>query len=359
VGNLECIGGGGGGDVEGVGGEGEAGEGVGGEGEGGEGEGGEGEGGEGEGGVGEGGEGEGEGGEGEGVEGEGGEGGGGGDVAPMVMLKEDPPSPSRKASGGSSPRSLLVGDWLGVLVPLLLARRVARLLARVAVRAALARFVGRGLALSTRAKRVVVSGTGGGGGDGGGGTGSGGGTGDEAASAVATIAATPVAGVAWGEHLSPASILSTLRLALLARSRLLLPELARAAVATSAPATAVRNQRETSSPPLPSVFSTSFAGTLSSLHRTHALYCEKAHGGGRGVEPVLVLLWAGRVGVLLQVGTPLATSAQVGAGGGDACCCFVPSLPLLPPTRWFGGGGEGVVWRAPAQVLSRPMYTAH
>ena len=39
MGNLECIGGSGGGDVEGVGGEGEGGEGVGGEGEGGEGEG--------------------------------------------------------------------------------------------------------------------------------------------------------------------------------------------------------------------------------------------------------------------------------------------------------------------------------
>jgi hypothetical protein len=67
----------------------------------------------------------------------------------MVMLKEDPPSPSRKASGVSLSRSLVVGDWRDV--PLLLARRVARLLARAAVRAALARFVGRGLALSARA----------------------------------------------------------------------------------------------------------------------------------------------------------------------------------------------------------------
>jgi hypothetical protein len=63
-----------------------------------------------------------------------------------VMLKEVPPSPSRKASGGSS---LVVGDARDV--PLLLARRIARLLARAAVRAALARFMGRGLALSTRA----------------------------------------------------------------------------------------------------------------------------------------------------------------------------------------------------------------
>jgi hypothetical protein len=52
-------------------------------------------------------------------------------------------------------------------------------------------------------------------------------------------------------------------------------------------AAVLRNQRETSSP-LPSVFSTSLAGIPSSLQLTHALYCEKAHGGGRGVEPVLV-----------------------------------------------------------------------
>ena len=181
--------------------------------------------------------------------------------------------------------SLVVGDWRDM--PLLLARRVARLLARAAMRAALARFMDRGLALSTWAKRTGVSvrtGTGSGGGLGGG-TGSSGGTGDEAAVAVATVAATPVVGVAWGEHLSPASIFSTLRLALLARSRLLLPELACVAVAVAA--AAVQNQRETSSPLL-SVFNTNLAGIPSSLQRTHALYCEKAHGGGRGVEPVLV-----------------------------------------------------------------------
>jgi len=249
------------------------------------GEGGEegGEGGEGGKEGGEGGEEDGEGGE-EGGEGEGGEGGGGGDVSPIVMLKEVPPSSSRKAPRGSSPRSLLIGDARDV--PLLFARRVARLLAHAAVRAALAPFVGRGLALSTRAWPIGVSVRTGTGSDGGG-TGSGGGTGDEAAGAVATIAAMPVVGVVWGKHLSPASILSTLRLALLARSRLLLPELARVAVAVLAPAAAVRNQRETSSP-LPSIFNTNLASIPSSLQRTHALYCEKAHGGGRGVEPVLV-----------------------------------------------------------------------
>jgi len=107
---------------------------------------------------------------------------------------------------------------------------------------------------------------GGGGGRGGvRGGGTGGGTGDEAAVAV--------------------SLLSTRRLALLALSRLLLPVLACMAVAVVA--AVLRNHRETSSP-LPSVFSTSLAGIPSSLQLTHALYCEKAHGGGRGVEPVLV-----------------------------------------------------------------------
>jgi hypothetical protein len=88
--------------------------------------------------------------------------------------------------------------------------------------------------------------------------------------------------VAGGEHPSPASLLSSLRLALLARSRLLLPEgyawaraaWARAAWARAAWAVspaAVRNQRHTSSV-FPSVSNTNLAGILSSLHRTHALY---------------------------------------------------------------------------------------
>jgi len=206
------------------------------------------------------------------------------------MFKEDSPSPSRKASGGSL--SLIVGDADWRDVPLLFARRDARWLTRAAVRAALPRFVGRGLALSTRARGAGASGTGTGTGSSGGGVscGGGGGAGDEVDGAVvvATIAATPVVGVAGGEHPSPASLLSSLRLALLARSRLLLPEgyaWARAAWARAAWAVspaAVRNQRHTSSV-VPSVSNTNLAGILSSLHRTHALYCEKAHGGGRGV----------------------------------------------------------------------------
>ena len=183
----------------------------------------------------------------------------------MVMFKEDSPSPSRRASGGSL--SLVVGDadadWRKV--PLLFARRDARWLARAAVRAALARFVGRGLALSMRVRHAGVSGRSG--------TGSGGGTGDEVAGAVAIIAAAPVVGGARGEHLSPFSLLlSSLRLTLLARSRLLLPEWCVWARAAVSPA-AVRNQRHTSSV-VPSVSNTNLAGIPSSLQRTHALYCE-------------------------------------------------------------------------------------
>ena len=212
------------------------------------------------------------------------------------MFKEDSPSPSRKASGGSL--SLIVGDADWRDVPLLFARRDARWLTRAAVRAALPRFVGRGLALSTRARGAGASGTGTGTGSSGGGVscggGGGGGAGDEVDGAVvvATIAATPVVGVAGGEHPSPASLLSSLRLALLARSRLLLPEgyawaraawaraaWARAAWACAAWAraawavspAAVRNQRHTSSV-FPSISNTNLAGILSSLHRTHALY---------------------------------------------------------------------------------------
>jgi len=79
---------------------------------------------------------------------------------------------------------------------------------------------------------------------------------DEGAAAV--IAATPDIGVAGGGHLSAASLLlSSLRLALLARSRLLLPEgCAWAWVAVLA--ADVRNHSVTSSP-LPSVSNTSLA----------------------------------------------------------------------------------------------------
>jgi len=43
----------------------------------------------------------------------------------VVMFKEDPPSPSRKASGGSLSHSLVVGDADWHDFPLLLARRGA------------------------------------------------------------------------------------------------------------------------------------------------------------------------------------------------------------------------------------------
>jgi len=146
VGNLECIGGGGGGDVEGVGGEGEGGEGVGGEGEGGEGEGGEGEGGEGEGGEGEGGEGgEGEDGEGKGGE-EGGEGGDDGEDSPKVMLRAiSSPAPVPRSFSGVV--SSLEVETRVAAAPLFLARTAARWLERVAVSNAFALFRASGRAL--------------------------------------------------------------------------------------------------------------------------------------------------------------------------------------------------------------------
>ena len=155
VGNLACIGGGGGGDVdEGEGGEGEGGEGEGGKGEGGEGDGDEGEGGEGVGGEGE--DGEGVGGEGEGVEGEGGEvedgegeggegeGGEGEGGEPNVMLNVSSSPGSRSFSGV---QSSLDADSRVAAVPLFLARTAALLLARVAVSAVLAFFKASGRAL--------------------------------------------------------------------------------------------------------------------------------------------------------------------------------------------------------------------
>ena len=95
---------------------------------------------------------------------------------------------------------------------------------------------------------------------------------DGVTGAVAVIAAAPFVGGASGEPLSPASLLSSLRLALLARSRLLLPEgCAWAHAAWAVSPAAVLNQRQTSWL-VPSVSSTSLAGTPSSLQRTHALY---------------------------------------------------------------------------------------
>ena len=86
--------------------------------------------------------------------------------------------------------------------------------------AALNRFKGRGLALRVRAwsraagvldslKAVSVGG---------------GASGGDGEGAVAIVAAMPVGGVAGGELPSLASLLSFRRLALLSRSRLLLPE---------------------------------------------------------------------------------------------------------------------------------------
>jgi len=294
---------------------------VSGEGEGGEGEGGEGEGGEGEGGEGEGGEGEG--GEGEGGEGEGGEGGGGGDVHPVDIFKVYGISAPRSFSGVVSPpggevdRHAVAAAW-----PLLLAITAALWLACVAVMAAFTRFIDKGLALSVRARSRV-----------------GGGSGGEVNGTVAIFAATPdviVAGVdggegegdegkggegeggegegdegeggegeggegeggegevgegegcegegGEGEGLSSASpLLSSLRLALLARSRLLLPEWCAWAWVAASPAAVGRNQRETSSV-LPSVSNTNLAGNPSLLQRIHAMYWLCALGGER--EPV-------------------------------------------------------------------------
>ena len=259
MGNLACIGGGGGGDVVEVeGSEGEDGEGEGGEGEG---EGGEGEGGEGEGGEGEGGEGEGD--EVVGVDGEGGE--------LIVMLKASSSQGSLSFSGVVS--SEVVRRFAAV--PLLLARTAARWLARVAVIAAFALFRACGRALYAWARTV----DGGGAGSVGCGVSGGGGEGN-----VAAVAAMPGVGVAGGGRLPAASLLSSLRLALLARSRLLLPEtwaLAWAAVSAaeeSPPAAVERNQRVTSSEH-PSVSSTSFAGIPPLLQRTHAIYWLCAVGG--------------------------------------------------------------------------------
>jgi hypothetical protein len=155
-------------------------------------------------------------------------------------------------------------------VPLLLARTAARWLARVAVIAALALFRACGRALYAWARAV----DGGGAGSVGCGISGGGGEG-----IVAVVAAMPDVGVAGGGRLPAASLLSSLRLALLARSRLLLPEMwvwaltwaAVSAAEESPPAAPEQNHRVTSSVH-PSVFNTSFAGIPPLLQRTHAMY---------------------------------------------------------------------------------------
>jgi len=96
----------------------------------------------------------------------------------------------------------------------------------------------------------------------GGGGGGGGGEG-----IVAVVPAKPVVGIAGGTSL----LLSSLRLALLARSRLLLPEWCAWAWVVASPAAVELNQRDTSSV-LPSVSSTNLAGTPSRLQHAHAKY---------------------------------------------------------------------------------------
>ena len=96
-----------------------------------------------------------------GDEGEGEGGDGGGEQQPRVMFNVAPPLSSRRISGEASFFSSTSpgGDAdRRDVVPLLLARTAARLLARAAVRTALARFVGSGRALSTRASRVHAAG---------------------------------------------------------------------------------------------------------------------------------------------------------------------------------------------------------
>jgi len=108
----------------------------------------------------------------------------------------------------------------------------------------------------------------------------------EGEGASAVFAASPVVGVAGGRHLSLASLLSSHRLALLARSLLLLPEWrawALVSVETGLPPPTAdgRNQSVTSSVH-PSVSNTSLAGIPALLQRTHARYWLCAHGGWRG-----------------------------------------------------------------------------
>ncbi len=156
-----------------------------------------------------------------------------------------------------------------------MARMAALLLARDMISCAFAFLVGNSLALRLRAlvtrvaddndctslARWVPEG-----GDESGGVDEGG---------VATTVATPLAGVSEGRQKSSASLLlSSRRLVLLARSRLLLPEccVREVTLAAEAPPLAVgRNQRNTSSV-TPSVSNTSLAGMPSLLQLTHAIY---------------------------------------------------------------------------------------
>jgi hypothetical protein len=207
----------------------------------------------------------------------------------MVILREDISSASRKDSGVAASSSLVsLGDDVDLqtfVVPLLLARTAALLVAREAMRAAFACLVGRVLGLSTWArtggvclfpgKGISVEGGSSGGGD---------------ESAAAVIPATPDDGIAGGRHLSSASfLLSSRRLTLLARSLLLLPDWCTWAAAELPPFALGRNQKETSSV-APSVSSTNLAGMPSLLQRTHAKYWLYALGRGGKEEPTSVLV---------------------------------------------------------------------
>ena len=142
------------------------------------------------------------------------------------MLRTSSSPTPRSFSGVVSSSTSPGGDvnWRDVVL-LLLARMDARWLARAAVRTALARFVGRGLALSMRVLRVRAADVSGGLGSGSGVSDGGGPSRGESEGAVAVVAAAPDVGMAGGEYLSSTSLLLSSRLLiLLARSRLLLPE---------------------------------------------------------------------------------------------------------------------------------------
>ena len=308
-------------------------------------------------------------------EGEGGDGGGKGDVLSVVMFRLFRASASRSVSGASSSASPWGERDRRADCPRLLAMSAALLLARVAVMAALTRFIGRGLALRVRSRPcaagmscwleslwavwVVSIGPDSPGGEG------------EGASAVNAV--TPGVGVAGGKP--PASLLlSSLRLALLARSLLLLPErwkwawvvaaMGTSATESSPPSVVGRNQSVTSSVrPLDS--KTSLAGIPALLQRTHTMYWLCAQGGWRGGLPEWVLeCAAGRDVVLLpatgsraRVGShdppplldpPLAASAHVGKGegGGEECRpVLLPSPSIRAPLMEGRGVGCGChVW---------------
>ena len=216
-----------------------------------------------------------------------------------------------------------------------MARMAARWLARAAVRTALARLTGSGLALSKQVLRAA--GTSGRSGSGTVSVG-GGASGGERVGAAAIVTATP--DVAGGAGPSSAPLLpSSCRLFLLARSHLRLPESqARACVAWSeSPPVAVgRNQRHISSDLGCSIglqHQSCRYALPPAAHPRHVLaVCAWWKEGG---DWLLVWAWAG---VLLHTADgrariwspisplldpPLATSAQLGegegGGGGVAC----------------------------------------